>query len=186
MWTTWMDSFIAYHISLYNIYKFKEIKKEKSETIIFVWIWSIGSAEDVDDVASIKINHHPRRWSVFHFHWDLSIFGIESRLLWACKVGEIQWFGISWPPAPVGQGLCGFNEGWSIDVKSRVKSLATAFVTEFDRWNVGSENQYFRSNIGTQGVAKLLTRDLTSMDHPILKPHSPWLASVAQEILKII
>ena len=147
MWTTWMDSFIAYHISLYNIYKFKEIKKEKSETIIFVWIWSIGSAEDVDDVASIKINHHPRRWSVFHFHWDLSIFGIESRLLWACKVGEIQWFGISWPPAPVGQGLCGFNEGWSIDVKSRVKSLATAFVTEFDRWNFGSENQYFRSNM---------------------------------------
>ena len=29
MWTTWMVSFIAYHISLYNIYKFKRNQKKK-------------------------------------------------------------------------------------------------------------------------------------------------------------
>ena len=63
------------------------------------------------------------------------------------------------PSIPVGQGLCGFNKGWSVVIQSRVKSL---------------ESPYFRSHSATQGVAKLLTRDWTTTDHSLLKPHSPW------------
>ena len=36
-------------------------------------------------------------------------------------------------PTPAGQGLCGFSRGWSYVAKSRVKSLATPYVTELDR-----------------------------------------------------
>ena len=48
--------------------------------------------------------------------------------------------GFHGPPTPVGQGLCGFNRGWSSVVKSRVKSLATPCVTELDPCEVGREN----------------------------------------------
>ena len=40
---------------------------------------------------------------------------------------------ISWPPATVGQGLCGFNGGWSLVTKSFVKRLASSAVPEFKR-----------------------------------------------------
>ena len=38
---------------------------------------------------------------------------------------------------------------------------------------LGDENRYNRSNISTQGFAKLVPRDFTSTDHRLLKPHSP-------------
>ena len=60
-----------------------------------------------------------------------------------------------------------------MDVKSRVKSLATPCVPILDRKYWFSLPTFQRSNSVTKAVAKLLTRDLTSMDHPSLKPHSP-------------
>ena len=75
------------------------------------------------------------------------------------------------PPSPAGQGLCDFNKAWSMVVKSRVKSLATPCVMELGQWKVGGYNRYFRSNFAKHAVVNLLTRDFTTMDHPLLKPH---------------
>ena len=68
-------------------------------------------------------------------------------------------------PTSAGQGLCGFNKGWSLVVKSRVKSLATPCVTELDR-EVGRENQFFRYNFAKHELAKLLIIYMTKRDHP--------------------
>ena len=44
------------------------------------------------------------------------------------------------PPSVIEHGLCGFNRGRSLVVKSRVKSLATPAMSELDREKVISEN----------------------------------------------
>ena len=40
------------------------------------------------------------------------------------------------PPSASGHGLCGFNKGQSLVVKSRVKSLTTAAMSELDHEKV--------------------------------------------------
>ena len=60
-----------------------------------------------------------------------------------------------------------------MDVESRVKILATPCVAILDRKYWFSLPSFHRSNSVTQAVAKLLIRDLTSMDHPSLKLRSP-------------
>ena len=37
------------------------------------------------------------------------------------------------PPIPADQGLCGFNKGLSLVVKSRLKSMAISSVSKFPR-----------------------------------------------------
>ena len=57
-----------------------------------------------------------------------SFFQPYNRINLEVKLGGFNDFGFYGPPTPSGQGLCGFNRGWS-----RVKSLATPCVTEIDR-----------------------------------------------------
>ena len=57
------------------------------------------------------------------------------------------------PPSASGQGLCCFNRGRSLVVKSRVK--------------------IWRLLLCCKGPAKLLTRYFTTRDCPLFKPHNP-------------
>ena len=63
-------------------------------------------------------------------------------------------------------------------MKSRVKSLATAWVTELDRCEVGRENLFFPCNFAKLGFAKILLIYLTTRDHPRSKPPGPEPAGV--------
>ena len=51
--------------------------------------------------------------------------------------GRFNDLGFHGPPTPAREGLCatvcGFKREWSYDVKSRVKSLVTPYVTELDQ-----------------------------------------------------
>ena len=63
-------------------------------------------------------------------------------------------------------------------MKSRVKSLATPCVTELDRGEVGRQNQFFRYNFAKHELAKLLIINMTTRDHPRMKPDGPRPAEV--------
>ena len=52
-------------------------------------------------------------------------------------VGEINDFGTSGPPTPVGQTLHGFNGGWSLITKSLVRILVSPAVMKFNRYEPG-------------------------------------------------
>ena len=77
----------------------------------------------------------------------------------ALEYGRFTDFGSQGLPTPATQGLCAFNKGWSMVVKSMCQKFGDCLCDGIRPMKVGCKNRYFRSNNATQGVAKLLTRD---------------------------
>ena len=97
------------------------------------------------------------------------------------SLGEMQWFlRFHGPPTrlrTVRAHMVSIGDGpWLSNKLSKVWRVHV--------WQNYNEKNWFwrpifhRSYSVTQGVVKLLTRDFTTKDHPLLKPHSPWPAGV--------
>ena len=100
---------------------------------VLSWVFlTMGWSFLVEEVHVIKGGN-----TKIEFVW---ITMLISWIVYRLVQGRFNDFWFYGPPNPAGQGLCGFNRGWSYVVKSRVKSFATPSMTELYRWEVGREN----------------------------------------------
>ena len=71
------------------------------------------------------------------------------------------------------KGLGGYNEGWSMVTKLRVKRLGISGLAKLDRKYYFWLLTFYRSNSVATGPVKLLTRGFATKDHAALNSRSP-------------
>ena len=74
---------------------------------------------------------------------------------------SMNWDFVGRPPTPAGQGLCGFNKGWSGNHVSKVWRLLVRRSKTDEKF----ENQFFGFNFAKHELAKLLKIKMTTRDH---------------------